>query len=176
MVVNKILKAFPTIGFKRIVYLGAAASIEEFRDSVGPYLARHGAGRFYAFSLANRSENQESNAFDLVPRGSLLVWIDQMLEPGLTATGKRVGRWRNIEHLKLDAANPEDADLCSRLSFIKFPPQGDYPQRHGDFNDGQHLETVMRMVEGRLGCPGCAHYYPCEVTTDRAFCTGTACR
>ncbi len=170
IIVNKVLKAFPALRFDRIVYLGAASSVEDFRESVVPYLARHRDSRFYSFSLAHRNESQESAAFDTVPRGSLLVWIDHMLEPGLSPNGRRIGRWRNLQALKFDGTNDDDREVCSRLNFVKLPRAGDYPTRHGEFGEKRHLRRLLAMSDGPLtDCPCCMRYDPCTVGARAAF-------
>lgn len=61
IVVNHILREFPTIKFDRIIYLAAASSIDEFRNSVVPHLTLYKETRFYSFSLARLDESQEGN-------------------------------------------------------------------------------------------------------------------
>jgi len=163
IIVNRALAEFPGTRFDRIVYMAAADSIEDFRRSVVPYLRQHETTRFYSFSLASKDEGTEgspSNWAPLLPDGSLLVWIDQFYEPGLTVDHRRLGRWRNLVHLWLDPAEPA---LCQRINLIKFPGEAGDPREHGDFNDDGPLQRMLAIAEReawREQCPECLHQPP----------------
>lgn len=152
MVVNRILREFPELDYHRIVYMGAAASVDDFIATVPPYLARNRDAQFISYSLAIRDEVGESNL--LAPRGSLLVWIDNMFEPGLSPTGKRAGFFFNEKVLKV--REPNDADkvcermLCERMRFWKIVADGDssVPHKHGDFNEDGKLQGLLATAMG----------------------------
>jgi hypothetical protein len=80
----------------RIVYMAAACSIRDFSDSVVPFLVAHKRTRFYNLCLHPTAELIESNAFDIPPRGSLLLWIDDFLTEPSTPLDRTLGRWENI--------------------------------------------------------------------------------
>jgi len=86
------------IDFANIVYLAAACSIEDFSTSVLPYLREHTNTRFYSLSLHPVAEAGEWYllAGDLVPRGSLLMWLDNFLMNPVTEQERTLGRWRNL--------------------------------------------------------------------------------
>ncbi len=163
IIVNRAVAEFADVQFDRIVYMAAADSIEDFRRSVVPYLRQHEATRFYSFSLASKDEGTEgrpSSRFPLLPDGSLLVWIDQFYEPGLTVDHRRIGRWRNLVHLWLDPADPP---LCERIHLIKFPGEPGDPREHGEFNDDGQLQRMLAIAEEddwRDRCPECLHKPP----------------
>jgi pimeloyl-ACP methyl ester carboxylesterase len=80
-----------------IVYLAAAASIEDYEDSLFPYLSAHSETQFYNFMLhpiVERGEIQYDMA-DVPPRGSLLTWLDTFLANPETLLHRRVGRYDN---------------------------------------------------------------------------------
>ncbi|HEY8750877.1 MAG TPA: hypothetical protein VIM11_23030 [Tepidisphaeraceae bacterium] len=140
--------------YANIVYMAAACSIRDFSRSVIPYLVQHRADsaspdparaagtQFYNLMLHPLADLRERDRlFDLPPRGSLLVWLDNFLTDPQTPLDRTLGRWDNIVQatdlipqavrgqvtLKAFALAPYDEAV---------PPQGqpDYgPQAHGQF-------------------------------------------
>ncbi len=147
MVVNRILRDFPTLEYSRIVYLGAAASIDDFLTTVPPYLSRNPNTSFHSFSLSKKDESGEFNYF-IAPRGTLLVWIDNIFEPGLSPTGKRVGFFRNRDAIGI-RSRQDNQRVCDRMFFWKFVEKDgdDIPHRHGEFNDDVKIQRILEMVQ-----------------------------
>lgn len=147
IVVNRILRDFPTLEYRRIVYLGAAASIDDFITTIPPYLSRNPHTTFHSFSLSRKDESAEFN-YLIAPRGSLLVWIDNIFEPGLTPTGKRVGFFRNRDAIGI-RSGPDNEGVCERMDFWKFVGRwGKFiPHRHGEFNDDRKIQYILDFVE-----------------------------
>ena len=141
IVVNKILRAFPEIKFDRIIYLAAASSIEDFIDTAPRYLELHPQSAFYSFSLSNRDEGGEFNYF--LPRGSLLVWIDNMFEPGVSPTDKRMGFFRNKDIIRIA---PLDGKCCPHMQFVKFTGAEGQPRKHGNFNNDGVYQSILEMA------------------------------
>jgi len=162
IVVNKILRAFPKIKFDRIIYMAAAASIDDFMDTVPPYLALYPQTRFYSFSLSNRDEGGEFNYF--LPRGSLLVWIDNMYEPGISPVGKRVGFFRNKDIIQI---RPMEGVCCKHMTFVKFTGLEGQPRKHGEFNNDGIFQSVLELARPQemariVGQDGYVLHYPCK--------------
>src|SRR5207248_2999500 len=84
IVCNRIVGGYPELKFKDIVYMGAACSVREFQANVVPYLVNNRHTRFYNLSLHPQCEageislSQPKIKFDIAPRGSLLVWLDNI--------------------------------------------------------------------------------------------------
>src|SRR5205807_7605742 len=80
IVLNELVRRSTTEGvhYDNIVYMAAACSVRDFQRSVVPYMQRHTTTNFYNLCLHPVNEVRERHAADLVPRGSLLVWIDDM--------------------------------------------------------------------------------------------------
>lgn len=150
MVVNRILREFPQLGYHRIVYMASAASIDDFITTVPPYLARNRDAEFIGYSLAIRDEVGESNL--LAPRGSLLTWIDNMFEPGLSPTGKRAGFFFNRKVLKVREFDDE-GQVCDRMRIWKIVAEGDssVPHKHGDFNENGQFQGLLATAMGWEG-------------------------
>ena len=74
IIANEIVRVFPKLPYKNIVYMGAASSIRDFRMSVEPVLQSdsHPNLRFYNLSLHPYAEVYEINRGGLSPLGSLL--------------------------------------------------------------------------------------------------------
>ncbi len=138
IVANRILRDFPKIAFRRIVYLGAAASIDDFITTVPPYLSRYVDSEFFSFSLPIRDETGEFNYF--APQGSLLVWIDNFFDPGVSATGKRVGFFVNRDAI---AVRRQEDSVCGRIHVLKFAGGEGDPKRHGQFNDPGIFQEIL---------------------------------
>jgi hypothetical protein len=95
IILNRIL-ADSDIKASDIVYLAAACSVKDFSTSVLPYLEKNPQTRFYNLSLHPVAEASESEGFELLPRGSLLVWIDNFLQNPVSEQERTVGAWNNL--------------------------------------------------------------------------------
>jgi hypothetical protein len=153
MVVNHVLETFADVHFDRIIYLGTAASIDAVRGSVLPYLRRHLAATFWAFSLSETREALENN-FDLLDRGSLLVWIDNYLGAVGKPGDRTFGRAANLRHhFSVDEFPRHETGSRPRGSLVKFGSGAQDPETHGQLNDPLILERVLEYVETYSG-PG----------------------
>jgi hypothetical protein len=97
MILNRVIRD-TKIDFTNIVYLAAACSLEDFSTSVLPYLHSHTNTEFYGLSLHPVAEAGEWYliAGDLVPRGSLLTWIDNFLANPVSEEERTLGKWQNL--------------------------------------------------------------------------------
>ena len=98
IVLNELIQLYgDKLPITDIVYLAAAASIEDYEDTLFPYLTDHPDVQFYNFMLhpiVERGEIQYEMG-DLPPRGSLLTWLDTFLANPETLLHRRVGRYDN---------------------------------------------------------------------------------
>jgi hypothetical protein len=138
--------------YANIVYMAAACSVRDFSRSVVPYLVQHRADpgasdlaritgtQFYNLMLHPLAELRERDRlFDLPPRGSLLVWLDNFLTDPQTPLDRTLGRWENI----LPATDLIPQSVRGQVTLKAFalapddeptPGQPDYgPQSHGQF-------------------------------------------
>lgn len=147
IVSNEILKRHSKLPFDHIVYMAAACSVTECADNVGGYMRRNPDAKFYNLSLHPISEVGESNpSFPadevttkkmllgglglFVPRGSLLVWLDEFFTKPVTLQGRRMGMWRTA----VTEVNLFPKEVQKRVH-LKMFPAGDLnvPQKHGAF-------------------------------------------
>jgi hypothetical protein len=138
IVANNILDRFTQLPVKNIVYMAPACTINDGRRSVVPFLEANPKAHFYCLCLHPVAETLDTEAHDFVPRGSLLVWIDNFLENPRTPLDRMMGRWENIVratyvfdrvrnrvHIKGYALLPEKASADERRV---------NPQTHGAFS------------------------------------------
>ena len=97
MVINLLVEAFPHLSYRDIVFFSGAATINQTKAALDPLL-REGKGnvRFYNLMLHPMNDAREINGVGVVPSGSLLVWIDDMLEHPDTLLDRTVGQWTNM--------------------------------------------------------------------------------
>lgn len=126
---------------RNIVYMAPACTIRDFTESVIPFmeLKNHSDSQFFDLTLHPSAETLEAEAYELIPRGSLLCWIDDFLGAPQTPLDRTLGRWDNI--LQVPYVFPQS--LRGRVAIKAFaldrpnsktssPPIWQ-PQIHGDF-------------------------------------------
>ena len=121
-----------------VVFFAAACTTREFESFTVPFIGRRlrqGENvEFYSLSLHPQAELRETEAGDFVPRGSLLVWIDNYFSNPRTFYDKTFGQFDNA----LLSAQIIPPLLRSHVHLKAFkvgndvlPPE--MPQKHGDF-------------------------------------------
>ena len=131
--------------FDRVVYLASADSVDSYQRSALPYLLKHPDTHIYHSVLNPRDELAAAFAplelIELLPRGTLLVWIDRYLEKQSKFRSRTSGRYVNLVPTLLETP----VTLRKRIHFKSFPetvpgktcPSGlkpDFPRRHGEFS------------------------------------------
>ena len=98
IILNEVIRRYGNLPFRNIVYMGAACTIKDFEDSVIPYLQQHRTNgvNFYNLCLHPLAERHETNGRDLIPRGSLLEWIDNFLSSPQTVPDHTLGKFENF--------------------------------------------------------------------------------
>lgn len=151
------------IDFANIVYMGAACSIEDFSTSVLPYLREHTNTEFYSLSLHPVAEAGEWYliAGDLVPRGSLLMWLDNFLMNPVTEQERTLGRWRNLFRTSATGEpviqrffdNDSSGSLTNRLHFRAFSVGVGGPDELRSENYQWNDKLVPKTLEQRRDTP-----------------------
>src|SRR5205823_4077456 len=97
MVLNEFIRRNPELPYRNIVYMGAACTVRDFANSVIPCMRANNKVRFYNLCLHPTAELRERYGdWEIPPRGSLLVWIDDMFSNPATPLDGTLGRWENI--------------------------------------------------------------------------------
>lgn len=156
LVVHRLLLAFPSVPFRRVVFLGAAASIDDVETAVLPYLDRHPDTEFHTVSLSMNDERHEQGPGDLWERGSLLVWIDNLFERVNAPQQLRVGRCVNLFQPAPGEPEGTRTRYANRLFFHKLTGRTEDPRRHGDFDEAAKLPRILAMVDGTAPRTPCA--------------------
>jgi pimeloyl-ACP methyl ester carboxylesterase len=156
IVVNELIQLYgERLIISNIVYLAAAASIEDYEDTLLPYLARHRETEFYNLMLhpiAERGEIQYEWG-DLAPRGSLLTWLDMFLANPETLLHRRVGAYDNyLRALHSTPACKEEDDnaqcLRRRIHVRSFSAGLDVANK----NPQSHSELAERFQFWKAEC------------------------
>jgi len=133
-IINDLIRRYPEIDYQNIVYMAGADSIRNTFNSINPYLKKHRATRFFNLTLHPQNEIDEPN-YLLLPRGSLLVWIDDFYSVPPTQLDRTVGRWENLIQAYGDI--PEE---IRRQVYVKAFAQDSPINKHGDFSDARFWE------------------------------------
>ena len=129
--------------------MAAACSVRDFQRTVLTYLDRHPRARFYNLCLHPVNEIRESNAEAVAPRGSLLVWIDDMFSRPHTPLDRTLGRWQNI----VEVAYVIPRHLRPRVTLKAFGVEPDdrnrpmNPQKHGHFSGQRYWRPEFWEAE-----------------------------
>jgi len=149
IVINNALRLFPELPVSRIVYMAPACSIAEAEQMVVPFLTLHKLAKFHVLTLHPLAEADEINAYDLVPRGSLLEWIDNWYTSPAGPMERRLGKWINLMQ-----ALHVFKKVSERMTLKAFGVDGDtIPQKHGDFNDCPFWRKLFWLTSGPLTYP-----------------------
>lgn len=137
IVAGEILKSFPDIYFKNIVFMGAAISTRDAVSSLGTYLMRHRSppADFYNLSLHPENEDREISGFGLIPSGSLLAWIDNMYTTPETRIDRTFGRWDNIKFSRFLFPEAVRDQMHYKIFGMAGGKNAPYPQKHGEFDE-----------------------------------------
>lgn len=132
----------PVPALRHIVYMAAACTIRDYEDAVFPYLMHEGDARAFHVMLHPDDELAESNAFNLAPSGSLLVWIDDFLDNPVSLLDRRAGRYDNLA-ARLSAT---PRGVRGRV-FVRVLPEDDptLPREHGQFTSPRATRGHFRF-------------------------------
>jgi hypothetical protein len=148
--IQRELKGGATLPVQNVVYMAAACSIRDFTESVIPFmeLPKHQNVNYYNLTLHPSAETIEADGYELVPRGSLLCWIDDFLTSPQNPLDRTLGRWDNI--VQTPYVFPES--LRGRIAIKAFGLERPItpttkpildPQIHGDFTDSPFWEATF---------------------------------
>ncbi len=143
IIVSHILRDWPDLPVHRLYFLAAAATVTELEASVVPYLRAHPHTAFYNGMLHPRIEVGEAQwlSLDLVPRGSLLEWIDDHLTSPHTPLDRTSGKWDNMAAMEYIFPPEVRARVLLKGFGFRDPRDRDNPFRfnqldgHGSFDN-----------------------------------------
>jgi pimeloyl-ACP methyl ester carboxylesterase len=146
IIVDQLLRYAPNIQVRNIVFMAAAATVEDYRDTVHQYLRRQrelypgkSPTQMYHLILHPTAEVFKEEWFGLPPRGSLLIWIDNYFSNPVTPLGRTVGRFLNLFPEIESTENDMLKDLHGQIHVKVFRFGRSChcwnPQGHGDFGN-----------------------------------------
>jgi pimeloyl-ACP methyl ester carboxylesterase len=143
IVLNELFRVAPDIRAKRVTYMAAACSIRDFQERMVPYLRRQrlihkNEIEFYNLCLHRIRERDNSmDIVDLIPRGTLLNYIDDIFANPATITDRTLGSWENVIRTLPDTPNdlrPQVHHVCFDLLPWSFQTSNlNQPQNHSSF-------------------------------------------
>ncbi|MEM6822649.1 MAG: hypothetical protein AAF558_11995 [Verrucomicrobiota bacterium] len=150
IVLNQMLRHTPEFHPDELVYFAAACEVRDFQATVLPYLKKHPGTHFYNLALHSRNETQELpvGPTDLVPRGSLLVWVDHFFERPIDYSHRTFGQTETAINV-LSMISEEQGKQMTFKSF-GVGAKGENPQRHSDFNNYQEYPEDHRLYNKRV--------------------------
>jgi len=170
LVGTRVLREYPHINFDRVLLLAPASTVEDYVTTVPVYLDRQRSSRFYSFGLSIIDEGNELTfASFVLPRGSLLVWVDNFFDPILSPEDHRFGDYFNDTLFKAPLDRTDTR--CDNMRMLKVTgprrSRGTMPRKHGEFNDARHLGRILDITSGgsdlESACGSdCVAYNPCE--------------
>ncbi|HVR37233.1 MAG TPA: hypothetical protein VMS21_15430 [Methylomirabilota bacterium] len=144
MVLNEVFRVAPKIRASRITYMAAACSIRSFQETLVPYLRRQKADysnvvHFHNLCLHRIRERDNSmDMVDIIPRGTLLNYIDDVFAKPPTITDRTLGSWENVIRALPDLPGdlrPQIHNVCFDLLPWSFAGSNtNQPQNHGSFS------------------------------------------
>ncbi len=146
IVVNHVVRHFGgRLPIRNLVYMAAANTLREYEETVIPHLRRQVAAEragtpgvrtdVYHIAIHRKAEVRERPAYDLPPRGSLLVWLDDFLAAPRVTVDRTAGRINNLLRV---AAIPGREDIKDRIHYKAYGVgrclREEHPQKHGAFS------------------------------------------
>jgi pimeloyl-ACP methyl ester carboxylesterase len=133
IIANKIIAKYHEIEFSPIVYMAAACSLSDIEQIISPYLSHNPKRVFYNLTLSpTRDKLENFLGIDIVPRGSLLVWIDNIMGSINSFGDRTAGFWPNLTKVT-GRIFPEK--IRPQVHLTKFGVNDGSPQNHGDFDN-----------------------------------------
>jgi hypothetical protein len=153
IIAHHILREFEDLPIKNILYMGAASSIRDYQETVFPYLTKRNKNLasdqcnqgqellavqiptcVYHLMLHEAAESGEwiSDVIDPLPRGSLLIWLDNFLSHPLSKEDRTLGRFTNF----ITTMHHTPLELRPFIHIRKFGVGEEVhePKKHGDFS------------------------------------------
>ena len=113
---------------KKIVFLGAAATIGQFGKTVVPFLQRNKEAEFFNITLNAYNERKGSH-WGIFVMPSLLEWLDNSIAQPASHLDRVIGKWENI----MLAAHTIPPEIRNRVHLKQL--MKDHPERHGELDD-----------------------------------------
>jgi len=139
VMLNELIRRYPQLPYPNIVYLAPACSIKDAGNAIGPYMRANTNTVFYNLCLHENADKYEMMWWAVLPKGSILEWIDSFLGDPLVLRDLTLGKWNNAIRT-LPNVVPELRQRIVIKAFGIDDPESNkillgYPTAHTDFSD-----------------------------------------
>ena len=138
-IANGILFRYDMLPYKNIVYMVPACSSDEAALVLRPYLEKHPETTFYNLCIHPNMDANEMMLFAMLPRGSVLRWIDLYFTNPLTASDHCLGIWYNAIYSMPRLLGKEQNQCVIKVFGIRDPVTNtidiNMPENHTDFSN-----------------------------------------
>ena len=137
IILSEIIQHYSNLFFENIVLMAPAMTVKDFEHIFIPYLQKpeNEETQVYILTLHPEADAQENTFYDVLPRGSLLEWVDDFASEPTDFTEVMLGKWKNI----IRALHMVPGDVHSQISIKGFGFKNDRePQTHGEFDDDKY--------------------------------------
>lgn len=178
IVANRLIANYPRLPIHNLIYMAPACTIDEVMPGgkitkwLAAQSAETGDRNLYILALHEQSEFEESHVWGLAPRGSLLVWLDEYIQPKSSEFGgMMLGRARNLRlHAHLIPCPIQKQVHITAFNDDPSAKPSEQPQHHGDFGDLPYWRPDLRQpkldgveqicLRTKLNDPTCANQVP----------------
>ena len=113
----------------KIVFLGSAATINQFNRTIVPYLQNNQETEFYNISL-NAYDEAKTSWFGLQTM-SLLEWLDGAVAQPASHTARVMGKWENM----MLAMHTIPCGIRKRVHLKHLPSEDGFPRSHSELDE-----------------------------------------
>ena len=134
IILSEIIQHYSNLYFENIVLIAPAITVKDFEHIVIPYLQRpeNKETQVYIVTLHPEADAQENTFYDILPRGSLLEWVDDFASEPTHFTEVTLGKWKNI----IRALHIVPEEVRGQINIKGFGYKNDIePQTHSEFDD-----------------------------------------
>lgn len=165
---TRVLDGWPTLPVDTVVFMAAAATVDESSRSVGGWLGRNRDHRLYNLVLHHEAERLESNGFGLIPTGTLLAWIDDYFATSTSPLQRTAGEYRNTATFLKALPEAVRGQVAIKMFGYRDPRDRLAPacydrlSTHGDFTNIEVRFWQAGFYVPRSGTsgPACPHLLP----------------
>ena len=138
----------PQLQIDKIVFLGAAATINDFNRTIVPYLKENADANFYNISL--NAYREAKSSFLGLRTPSLLEWLDMFVARPASHADRVIGKWENV----MLAMHSIPCGVRNQVHLKHLPGGKEYPQHHRDLDNRSSKynpfdEDQWEVVTGR---------------------------
>lgn len=141
---NGVSEAAP-VPIEKIVFLGAAATFDDFNKAIVPYLKGNSGTHFYNISL--NAYNEAKSSFLGVRTPSLLEWLDMFIARPAGHLDRVMGKWENV----MLAMHTIPCKVRGQVHLKHLPGSKGYPRHHRDLDNVWPKFNVFNEGDWEVG-------------------------